>query len=172
MEMADEPDEEAAGTATISEDDVELLLDNLEFEANTTFLTRRQAAVLVMRERGHDQGAIADFLDCSRANVSNIERSARENIDKARETVSFEKLLSAPVSIELPAGLPLHEVPERIYDACDETEVKVKYGAPELSRKISAPFDVTNNEGTLPGDVIVTVTNDGEIHVIPASTSS
>lgn len=146
--------------------DVETLLDEAEFEPDGMFLTRRQATVLALREGGEDQGTIADRLDCSRANVSNIERSARKNIEKARTTLAFADLLGAPVRVELPAGLPVHEAPERIYGACDEAGVKVNYGAPELIREISSQSAVGTEGGTLTDDVVIAITEHGEIHVM------
>lgn len=162
--MADKSDESATAMNSIGTEAVESLLDDFDINTDDMFLTRRQVLVLAMRERGHDQRSIADHLECSRANVSNIERSARDNIEKANETLSFAKLLAAPVRIELPAGLPLYQVPERIFDACDDAEVKVEHGAPELTRLISSPYEAANTQGTLPESVVVTVTEDGEVH--------
>ncbi len=141
------------------------LLDELNFEAESMFLTRRQASVLALREEGFDQGTIAAELSCSRANVSNIERSARENIEKARETLVFAEILTAPVREELPEGLPLHEVPNHVYAACDEAEVKVQYGAPELIRKIVETSPASEEQGTLVEQLVLKVTAEGEIHI-------
>lgn len=145
---------------------VDLIAEELDVDETSMFLTRRQATVLAMRERGLDQGAIADHLSCSRANVSNIERSARENIEKARATLSVAEILTAPVRVELPVGLPLHEAPERIYEACDEVDLKVNYGAPELIRKLTATAPDADQQGRLSDDLVVSVTSTGEVHVL------
>lgn len=145
---------------------VDLVAEELDVDEASMFLTRRQATVLAMRERGLDQGAIASELSCSRANVSNIERSARENIEKARATLSFAEVLTAPVRVELPAGLPLHEAPERIYAACDEVDLKVNHGAPELMRTLTASASDADQRGRLTEDLVVSVTSAGEVHVL------
>lgn len=151
-------------TSTITE---EMLESN--FEEKSVFLTRRQAMVLSMRERGADQGQIADRMECSRANVSNIERSARDNIEKARATLSFAEILTAPVRVELPKGQALHKIPDRIYEASDTVGVKVNYGAPELMRRITAVSQESEQHGRLIEDLVVTITSEGEAHVISSS---
>lgn len=146
--------------------EIETILNDVAFDVEGVFLTQRQALVLAMRERGDDQGEIADRLECSRANVSNIERSARNNIEKARDTLTFAELLSAPIQVELPADLPLHRAAERIFEACDAYDVKVNYGAPELSRKIAAESAQSEEAGKLGEAVIVKVTAGGDVHVL------
>ena len=144
---------------------VDIGFEEFDVDEEEMFLTRRQATVLAMRERGADQGEIADYLACSRANVSNIERSARENIEKARETLSFAAILTAPVRLELPADLALHEAPDRIYEASDAVDVKVNHGAPDLIRKITAISPESEQRGRLIEDLVVTITADGEVHL-------
>ena len=140
--------------------------ENFDLDVAEIFLTRRQVTVLTMRERGADQGEIADYLDCTRANVSNIERSARDNIEKARATLSFAEILTAPVRVELPTDLPLHEAPDRIYAVCDEADVKVKYGAPDLIRKITTVSTQSAQLGRITENLVVTITADGDVHVL------
>ncbi len=139
--------------------------EEFDIDEEEMFLTRRQATVLALRERGADQGKIADYMECSRANVSNIERSARENIEKARATLSLAEMLTAPVRVELPADVPLHEAADRIYEACDDVSVKVNHGAPDLIRKITAMSPESERRGRLTEDLVVTITADGEVHL-------
>ena len=144
-------------------------LRELNFDEHSMFLTHRQATVLALREKGADQGEIAAHLDCTRANVSNIERSARENIEKARATLSFAEKLTAPVRVKLHTDVGLHEIPDRIYEACDAVDVKVNYGAPELMRKIATVSPASEQRGRLVEDLVVTVTSEGEVHLVSAS---
>src|SRR5699024_1583725 len=113
-------------------DEADDVLSRIGFDPATSVLTRRQATVLALRERGLKQRTIAERLDTSRANVAGIEASARENIARARETVAFVDALEAPVRVPVPAETDLYDVPQQIYDACDEAGVKVNYTAPEL----------------------------------------
>ena len=94
--------------------DVDGLLDRAGFDADESVLTRRQAEVLALRERGVAQADIAEKLGTSRANVSSVESSARENIANARETVAFAEALSAPVRVTVEAGTDLYDVPNMV----------------------------------------------------------
>jgi len=145
--------------------DVEALLERAGFDPETNVLTHRQAEVLALRERGLRQREIADRLGTSRANVSNVEASARENITRARETVAFAEAVSAPVRVEIPAGTDLFDVPTLVYDACDEADLKVNYTAPELMTVVSdAASGAVDGRAVLNG-LLVGVTADGELRV-------
>lgn len=145
--------------------DVDAILARAGFDAEESVLTRRQAEVLALRERGVAQAAIADLLGTSRANVSSVESSARTNVAKARETVAFVEALQAPVSVDVDAGTDLYDVPSRVYSACDDAGVKVNHTAPELMREVSeaAGDAVVGREVRLP--VTVSVGADGAVRV-------
>ena len=146
-------------------DEADDVLSRIGFDPATSVLTRRQATVLALRERGLKQRTIAERLDSSRANVAGIEASARENVARARETVAFVDALEAPVRVPVPAETDLYDVPQRIYDACDETGVKVNYTAPELLNAIGerAGGAVRGREVREP--LLVSVTREGEVRV-------
>jgi Tfx family DNA-binding protein len=145
--------------------DVDTILARAGFDAEESVLTRRQAEVLALRERGVAQAAIADLLGTSRANVSSVESSARTNVAKARETVAFVEALQAPVSVDVDAGTDLYDVPARVYGACDDAGVKVNHTAPELMREVSeaAGDAVVGREVRQP--VTVSVGADGAVRV-------
>ena len=90
------------------------LLEAIGFDATDSVLTRRQAEVLVLREEGHAQAAIASTLGTSRANVSSVEASARDNLRKATETVAFAQALRAPVQLRVEAETELYDVPQQV----------------------------------------------------------
>jgi hypothetical protein len=145
--------------------DVDGLLQRAGFDPETSVLTRRQAEVLALRERGVRQSDIADQLGTSRANVSSVEASARDNVRKARETVAFSEALAAPVRVEVGAGTDLYDVPELVYEACDEAGVKVNHTAPDLMKLVSdaAGDAVQGREVRKP--LLVGVTGDGSVRV-------
>lgn len=145
--------------------DVEGILDRAGFDAEASVLTRRQAEVLALRERDVAQAAIADRLGTSRANVSSVEASARENVRKARETVAFAEALSAPVRVEVEAGTDLYDVPSRVYDACDEVGLKVAHAAPELMTHVSDEAGDAVAGREIREDLLVGVTTAGEVTV-------
>ena len=126
-----------ADDAETAEDvDAAELLERVGFDADESVLTERHAEVLAFRERGLRQADIAERLGTSRANVSSVEASARDNVERAKETVAFAEALSSPVRVEIPAGTDLYDAPQRVYDACDEAGVKVNQTAPDLMKTI------------------------------------
>lgn len=145
--------------------DADELLDRAGFDAETSVLTRRQAEVLALREQDIPQAAIAESLGTSRANVSSIEASARENIAKARETVNFASALTAPVQLEIDQGTDLYDVPNQIYSACDEADVKVNRTAPELMKLISEAAGDAIRGRRVRRKITVTITNEGGVTV-------
>lgn len=145
--------------------DVAEFLAEVGFDASENVLTRRQAEVVVLRERGYSQSTIADRLGTSRANVSSIEGSARENIAKARETVRFAELVSPPVEIEIAPGTELYDVPEMVFDACDEVDVKVTHSASELMRIVSEAAEDAIEDRRVRSRFVVHVTADGTVWV-------
>lgn len=150
---------------SIDEFDANEFLDEVGFDEDDSLLTRRQAKVLVMRERGFKQAAIAGQLGTSRANVSGIEASARENIERARETVAFARLLSAPVRVEIPADTDLYDVPDYVFDACDEANLKVTHNAPDLMKLVSDGAEDAIEGRAVRRRIVVSVSTDGDIEV-------
>ena len=160
--MSDSPDDDAVDLEAI---DVAELLDRTGFDAEENVLTRRQAEVLALREHGLRQLDIANLLGTSRANVSNIEGSARENVEKATETVNFAEALGAPVRVEIPADTDLYEVPNMIYDAADEAKIEVSYTAPDLMKLVSDEAGEAVQGREIQAPLLVGVTTDGTVRV-------
>ncbi|MFQ3295479.1 MAG: Tfx family DNA-binding protein [Halobacteriales archaeon] len=145
--------------------DADALLDQAGFVSDQSVLTRRQAEVLALRVQGLSQAAIADRLGTSRANVSGIESSARENVENARETVAFMETLRAPVRISVDSGTDLYEVPQKVYDACDEAGVKVMHTAPDMMELINEAAGDCIQGRQVVEEILVGVTSDGEVRV-------
>lgn len=145
--------------------DADELLERAGFDAETNVLTRRQAEVLVLREADVPQAEIAEELGTSRANVSSVESSARENVAKARETVAFADVLDAPVRLTVEAGTDLYDVPNLVYSACDDAEVKVNRTAPDLMKLIGDAAGDAVRGRAVQRDIVVTVTGNGEVRV-------
>ena len=145
--------------------DVDEILDRAGFDPEVSVLTRRQASVLALRERGLTQSAIAEQFGTSRANVASIESSAQANVEKARETVSVADALSAPVQVTVDTDIDLYDVPPKVFADCDDADVKVPYTAPELLSEISeaAGDSVVGRQIKTP--LVVCVGADGSIQV-------
>jgi len=149
----------------MTEHNADELLEQAGFEADTNVLTRRQAEVLALREQDIPQAEIAESLGTSRANVSSVESSARENISKARETVAFADALTAPVRLSIERGTDLYDVPNRVYSACDDADVKVSRTAPDLMKLIGDAAGDAVQGRAVQREITVTVTNGGKVTV-------
>ncbi|MFB6113786.1 MAG: Tfx family DNA-binding protein [Halodesulfurarchaeum sp.] len=145
--------------------DVDELLTRVGFDPETNVLTRRQAEVLALRERGAQQSEIAELFGTSRANVSKVEASARDNVEKARETIAFAETLTAPVTVEIEPGADLYEVPDRVYEGCDEAGVKVPYSAPEVMKLVSDSAGSAVSGREVRTALLISVTSDGTMRV-------
>lgn len=145
--------------------DVDALLADLDFDESESVLTRRQAEVLALRERDIPQQAIADYLGTSRANVSSVEASARENVARAHETVAFADALRAPVRVTVEAGTELYDVPNRVFSACDEAGVKVNRTAPELMKLVGDEAGDAVRGREVHRDIVVGVSSGGTVYV-------
>lgn len=154
----------SGGDQAGGQQDVDGLLEAAGFDPDESVLTRRQAEVLALRERGVAQSEIADRLGTSRANVSGVEASARRNVERARETVAFAEALAAPVRVSIEPGTDLYDVPERVYEACDDAGVKVGHSAAELMRRVSEADDVVDDE-RVTAPLLVSVGADGSLRV-------
>ena len=141
------------------------LLAQAGFDAEQSVLTERQAEVLALRERGLRQADIADRLGTSRANVSSVESSARDNVERAKETIAFAEALSAPVRVEIDAGTDLYDAPQRVYDACDEAGVKVNQTAPDLMKTVGDRAGDAVHGREVKTRLFITVDTNGTIRV-------
>jgi len=145
--------------------DVDAILNRAGFDPSESVLTRRQAEVLALRERGIPQADIAEVLGTSRANVSKVEASARDNVSKARETVAFAETLQAPVQVTVEPGTDLYEVPDLVYEGCDDAGVKVPYSAPEVMKMVSDAAGDAIAGREVRQHVLVGITSDGTMRV-------
>lgn len=152
------PDEMAAPEA-------DRLLEAAGFDPEQSVLTRRQAEVLALREHGVPQAEIADRLGTSRANVAGIEASARENVAKARDTLAFVEAVQAPVRVEIGAGTDVFDVPDRVYEAADSSDIKVTHSATELVQTLSQSVGGAMDGRELTRPIVVSVGTDGSIQV-------
>lgn len=146
-------------------DDVDALLDRVGFDPGENVLTRRQAAVLALRERGLAQAAIAERLGTSRANVANVEARARENVRKAREAVEFAEALRSPVRVTIDAGTDIYDVPDAVYAAADEASVTVDHGAPDLMKRVVDAAGDSIRDRVVVAPLLVSVTREGQVTV-------
>lgn len=145
--------------------DVDALLSGIGFDPETNVLTRRQAEVYVLRERGLRQADVAEALGTSRPNVASIEASARENVEKARNAVAFADVLAAPVRIDIEPGTDLIDVTRRVFRTCDDAGIEVDHTAPGLMEMVSDTAGEAVRGREVVDAISLGVTTDGTVHV-------
>ncbi len=120
-----------------------------------TFLTDAQRRVLELRAQGYSQAQIARMLRTTRANISILEKRAREKIERARRTVEFAKKLESRAVVEVRPGEDLLGIPKRVLRAADSAgiklgksyvdllaEIKEKAGRKVDGRRIREKFEI------------------------------
>lgn len=128
-----------------------------------TFLTEAQLRVLELRMRGLTQAEIARKLKTSRANVSILERRARENIAKAERTLKLLERLKAPVIITVKEGDDILQVPKKIFEAADVAKIRVKQGTAEIIAKIKEEAGDRIHGRSVTKNFNIALTSNGEI---------
>lgn len=136
-------------------------------EAAATFLTDRQVEVLELREAGHTQREIADRFGTTDSNVSAVERAARENVSKARRTLELVRTIRSPGRITVEAGTSFDDLVDRIYAYGDETGIKIAHPRPKLYGHLYDELEAHTDENVLETAVEVTLTDEGEVSVVP-----
>ncbi len=92
-----------------------------------SLLTERQREVLRYRKQGLTQQQIADIIATSKANVCTIEKSAMENIRRAKETLEFLYTLDSTHLCTIAVGTDLFDVPPIIFAEAEKHKIKVNY---------------------------------------------
>lgn len=128
-----------------------------------TFLTELQARVLKLRAMGLTQAEIASRLKTSRANISILERRARENISRAERTLKLAARLRAPVVITVKQGDDILELPKRLFKAADSAKILVKDGTADLIAKIKKDAGDKIHGRTVVKGFDIALTPDGEV---------
>jgi Tfx family DNA-binding protein len=94
--------------------------------AYKSFLTKRQLAVLRLRQAGLTQEEIARRIKTTRANISLIEKRARENVERSRETIREWNSVVSPVRVNVPKGMDVMSVPDIVFAEADKASIHVK----------------------------------------------
>ncbi len=127
-------------------------------------LTERQKEVLRHRRQGLTQQQIADIIGTSKANVCTIEKSAIENVRRARETLQFMYTLDARFLCVIPPGADLLAVPETIFHEASDRGVKVRYDTIGLINRLRESIPEHVQARFVKDDIRVYLNDDGEIY--------
>jgi len=94
-------------------------------DRNDSFLTERQVRVLQLRHQGHSQQEVAEVLGTTRSNISILEKRAHQNIERARNTLRQWMIVVAPISLKMPVGTDVFDIPARIFEAADQMSIQL-----------------------------------------------
>jgi Tfx family DNA-binding protein len=118
-----------------------------------------------LRQAGLTQEEIARRIKTTRANISLIEKRARENVERSRETIREWNSVISPVRISVKKGTDVMTIPATVFAEADKasihvrcdsigliTLIKKEKGGAISNRIVNEPFeiDITNA-----GDVAV-----------------
>lgn len=127
-------------------------------------LTDRQKEVLRYRKQGLTQQQIADIINTSKANVCTIEKSAMENIKRAKETLEFLYTLDATHLCIIPAGTDLLEVASIIYREAEKLGIKVRYDTISLINKMRETTPERFKARFVKENIDVYINEEGELY--------
>jgi Tfx family DNA-binding protein len=127
-------------------------------------LTDRQKEVLRYRKQGMTQQQVADILGTSKANICTIEKSAQENVRRARETLKFMYTLDARLLCVIPSGTDLLDVPTRIFREASDRSVKVRYDTIGLINRLRDSIPQEVHGRFVKDEIHVYLNDDGEIY--------
>ena len=127
-------------------------------------LTDRQKEVLRYRKQGLTQQQIADIIDTSKANVCTIEKSAMENIRRAKDTLDFLYTLDATHLCTIQAGTDLLEVSPFVYKEAEKLGIKVKYDTISLINKIRESIPERFKARHVRENIEVYINDEGELY--------
>jgi len=127
-------------------------------------LTDRQMEVLRYRKQGLTQQQIADIISTSKANVCTIEKSAMENIRRAKETLEFLYTLDATHLCTIPSGTDLFDVPAIVFGEAEKINIKVKYDTISLINRVREARPQCCKARCMCEDIVVYITDQGELY--------
>lgn len=133
--------------------------------AKNTFLTRAQLHVLELRAKGLSQTEVARKLKTSRANVCILERRAKENIKRARETLRLAAKIQAPVTVRIRPDEDIFIASKRLFKAADRAKIKVGMDSPKLIARIREGAEDKLRGRMAINQIELVLTVDGEVLV-------
>lgn len=124
------------------------------------FLTPKQTRVLELREKGLTQREVAEELGTSRSNVSLLEKRGKENVERARATLTEWRRITAELVMEVEPGEDLFEVPRNLYRLADRHDIKVDMRSIDMVSHLRDQYDVTDRHVEEPFEVLLSPTGE------------
>ncbi len=134
--------------------------------AYKSFLTKRQLAVLRLRQAGLTQEEIARRIKTTRANISLIEKRARENVERSKETIREWNSVVSPVRISVPKGMDVMSVPDIVFAEADKASIHVKCDSIGLITLIKKEKGNAISNRVVVEPFEIDIANSGEVAVL------
>ena len=134
-----------------------------------SLLTSRQVTVLKLRQKGLSQQEVAEVLGTTRSNVSILEKRALANVARARATLKEWTMIQAPISITVPAGTDLFDVPGLVFIEADKLGIKLELGSVDIVVQIKSKAPKALKKRVVIRDLEVAVSEDGVVLVQEAA---
>ncbi|HII06655.1 MAG TPA: Tfx family DNA-binding protein [Methanotrichaceae archaeon] len=137
--------------------------------ASPSLLTSRQAAVLRLRRKGLSQQEVAELLGTTRSNVSILEKRALQNVSRARATLKEWTMIQAPVSLTVPTGTDIFEVPAMVFLKADKAKIKLDISSVDIVVQIKSKAPEALKKRVILRDLEIAVTEAGLVLVQDAA---
>ncbi|AXI24680.1 transcriptional regulator [Methanofervidicoccus sp. A16] len=135
-----------------------------------SFLTDTQIKVLKLRRKGLTLEEIANLMNTTKANICMIEKRARENIEKAKNTLKIYESIIAPLRLTVKENTDVFQIPKMIYEECNKLNIHVKYNSLELVDLIYRNMKDNIERRIVKKPFIVSVSEDGDIFFLDCKT--
>jgi hypothetical protein len=128
-------------------------------------VTERQIEVLKLRAQGYTQKRVAQQIGTSRENVVLLESRAKMNIERARATLDNLKHQGLTVSVEIPKGTHLVDIPRMILNRANRAKIKLGANFTRIyeDMRFKARNHVSGTRVSRP--IVVTVFPDGDYSI-------
>lgn len=141
-------------------------IEDKPISESDSFLTRRQIEVLRLRCQGRTQQEIAEIMDTTRPNITKLERRAYQNIMMARRTIRYWKKIQSPVSLTIRKDTDVLHIPAMVFEAADLKGIHLPVNSIDLIVQLKSKAPFLFNRETLPNDVTIFVSRDGQLMLI------
>lgn len=119
-----------------------------------------------MRQAGLTQEEIARRIKTTRANISLIEKRARENIDRSMETIKEWNSIISPVKITVKAGTDVMKIPDMVFAEADKASIHVKTDSLDLITRVKKEKGNAISNRIVTKDFEVDITDNGEVTIL------
>ena len=134
--------------------------------ARESLLTPEQIKVLKLLREGKSRKEIAEILGTSVSNVYMIEKRALRNVEIAKKTLQQYLEIQGEVTMRVPAGVPLREIPELVVEEANKYGVKLKETTSDILYDLIKELGDIDNT---PVEVEIRILHDGRILMRPSS---